>query len=649
MRELLAWLTAALSAAFERRGTDWAAGELSRPDVEVLLAMLRDEYGPDHAGPADGPHHPALPRMREIFGLSELDADLLSVAAAADADPRVAALFGVLTGVRGPGYATASVALELAGRNVLDAQARGRLRPGSPLLRHRLLDIPDDGPFTTRRIRVPDRVVAHLFGDDEPESAIAAMSLQVAIVPSAVATGLGHGMRAGGSLVHLMQAPGTSGTATGRGAFDSIGIPSMVVDLSRRPPDMSAVAAAAEVTREAGLLGAGLVVTGVDDATAVMPQLLTVLTDSAVPVVVVDRMRWPAEWTSVVPLTAAAPILDRATRETLWRLDLAEAVSATPGWTDLLNLALTAEEIGVARQAADLRALAENRELQIADLRDAARVHGGAHLEASAQRIVPRATLADLILPVETRTSLDELVSWARHREELLGTAGLGGKGTKGSGILSLFAGSPGTGKTLAAEAVAGELGLELYTVELSSVVDKYIGETEKKLERIIREAESLNVVLFFDEADALFGSRSAVKEAKDRYANQEVSYLLQRMEQFDGLAVLATNLRGNLDPAFSRRLHFVVPFNDPPADVRAALWRSHLLAVPELDQADPVDIGRLAEGVEIAGGGIKNIVMAATFTATAARESVGMRHMLQAAHRELGKMGRRVPVNLQM
>ena len=149
--------------------------------------------------------------------------------------------------------------------------------------------------------------------------------------------------------------------------------------------------------------------------------------------------------------------------------------------------------------------------------------------------------------------------------------------GGSGGGITALFSGSPGTGKTLAAHVVAAELGMDIVRVDLSAIVDKYIGETQKNLERVFHQAESLNVVLFFDEADALFGRRSEVKDAHDRYANQEVAYLLQRMEQFDGITILATNLRGNLDPAFSRRLSFILHFPDPDVPTRKRLWETHV------------------------------------------------------------------------
>src|SRR6202012_1910910 len=161
----------------------------------------------------------------------------------------------------------------------------------------------------------------------------------------------------------------------------------------------------------------------------------------------------------------------------------------------------------------------------------------------------------------------------------------------RGNGIAALFTGSPGTGKTLAANVIAEELSIDLFQVDLSAIVDKYIGETEKNLERVFTSAEALNVVLFFDEAAALFGIRSEVRDSRDRYANREVAYLPQRMEQFDGITILATNLRGNLDQAFSRRMSFIVHFPDPDPATRGRLWQAHLDQLPELDAADPADL----------------------------------------------------------
>ena len=182
----------------------------------------------------------------------------------------------------------------------------------------------------------------------------------------------------------------------------------------------------------------------------------------------------------------------------------------------------------------------------------------------------------------------------------------------------------PGTGKTLAANVIAEELSIELFQVELSAIVDKYIGETEKNLERVFQAAEALDVVLFFDEADALFGSRSDVHDARDRYANQEVAYLLQRIEHFDGITILSTNLRGNLDRAFSRRMNFIVHFPDPDVPTRARLWEHHLAQLSALDPKDPVDVDFLAAAAELAGGDIRNIVLAAAYDAASADVPVG-------------------------
>jgi SpoVK/Ycf46/Vps4 family AAA+-type ATPase len=253
-------------------------------------------------------------------------------------------------------------------------------------------------------------------------------------------------------------------------------------------------------------------------------------------------------------------------------------------------------------------------------------------------------SIDDLVLPEHARREVGRLLDWTRYRDEVMAQGTLQGKGGKGTGICALFAGGPGTGKTLAAHVVADAMGIGLLRVELSSVISKYIGESEKNLERIFVEAESLNCVLFFDEADALFGARSGTKDAHDRYANQEVSYLLQRMESFDGITILATNLRGNLDPAFARRLHFIITFPDPDAATRSRLWQHHLAAVRTLDDADPIDAELLAQAAEVSGGDIRNVVLASVYDAVARSEPVGMRHIASALSRELGKLGRRVP-----
>jgi SpoVK/Ycf46/Vps4 family AAA+-type ATPase len=214
---------------------------------------------------------------------------------------------------------------------------------------------------------------------------------------------------------------------------------------------------------------------------------------------------------------------------------------------------------------------------------------------------------------------------------------GFAAKSARGLGVSALFAGESGTGKTMAAEVLARELQLDLYRIDLSSVVSKYIGETEKNLRRVFDAAEDAGAVLLFDEADALFGKRSEVKDSHDRYANIEVSYLLQRMEAYRGLAILTTNMKGALDGAFQRRLRFVVHFPFPDQAQREAIWRSVL---PAQLPTDRIDCRKLAQ-LHVAGGAIRNIALNAAFLAADRQEAVAMPHLLQAAHAEAAKRER--------
>jgi SpoVK/Ycf46/Vps4 family AAA+-type ATPase len=225
------------------------------------------------------------------------------------------------------------------------------------------------------------------------------------------------------------------------------------------------------------------------------------------------------------------------------------------------------------------------------------------------------------------------------HQQRVLGTWGFDRKLSQGKGVNVLFAGPSGTGKTMAAEIIANELGLDLYKIDLSGIVSKYIGETEKNLDRIFRAAENANAILFFDEADALFGKRSEVRDSHDRYANLEISYLLQKMEAYAGIAILATNLRQNLDDAFVRRLAFTVHFPFPDETSRRRVWAGIWPA--ETPLAADVDLAFLARQFKLSGGNIKNIALAAAFLAAEDGGRVTMAHLLQATRREYQKLGK--------
>jgi len=302
---------------------------------------------------------------------------------------------------------------------------------------------------------------------------------------------------------------------------------------------------------------------------------------------------------------------------------------------------LNAGQIVRAADAADAQARLAGQSLTAKHLRHGARSVNAGGLERLAQRIEPAVGLADLVLPDLVLAQVTELCSRARLRDQVLRDWRMRAGGGRGTGVTGLFSGDSGTGKTMSAEVVAGVLGLDLYTVNLATVVDKYIGETEKNLERIFTEAAGINGVLFFDEADAIFGKRSEVRDAHDRYANIESAYLLQRMETFDGLAILSTNLRSNLDEAFTRRLDVIVDFPMPDAPRRRLLWERCL--GDRLPRGDDLDLDFCAEAFELSGGNIRSAVITAAYLAAESGRGVGMADLIGAVAREYRKLGRLV------
>jgi SpoVK/Ycf46/Vps4 family AAA+-type ATPase len=305
------------------------------------------------------------------------------------------------------------------------------------------------------------------------------------------------------------------------------------------------------------------------------------------------------------------------------------------------QFALNSGHIRDAVATAKDTAVQRKGQLERDDLFSAARAHSNPRLATLARKIEPRYGWEDIILPVDQIAQLREMIATVQARPIVLDTWGVGKKLVASRGITALFSGPPGTGKTMAAEIIASALGLDLYKIDLSTVVSKYIGETEKNIERIFKEAEQSNAILFFDEADALFGKRSEVKDSHDRYANIEISYLLQRMEAYDGVTILATNLRANLDEAFTRRLQFSINFPFPEKEYRLRIWKT--LIPDDVPISDDIDYEVLAERFRFSGGNIRNVIVNATYLAAADGGSVSMSHFLHGTRRELQKMGRLV------
>ncbi len=304
------------------------------------------------------------------------------------------------------------------------------------------------------------------------------------------------------------------------------------------------------------------------------------------------------------------------------------------------------EARGAIREARDLRDPAGDDDaaagtvLSLDDVADRVRAQGARRMGRHVTVVAPSAELSDLVVPDELRVQLDEIVAWHRSGHRVRWTMDVAARDPLGRGLTCLFAGKSGTGKTFAARCLAAELGLNLYRIDLSQVVSKYIGETEKALARVFDEVEAGHGLLLFDEADALFGRRSEVKDAHDRYANIEVGYLLQRLESYDGIAVLTTNLQGNMDAAFVRRLRFILHFPAPDRDLRRRLWDRSLPG--SRWRADELELDGLADRFQLSGGSIHNIGLAAAHLAAATPSGlVTTAHVVRATQRELQKSGR--------
>jgi hypothetical protein len=610
-----------------------ATGAQPRRRDEEALHRAAEEAADEAA--ASG----ATLRLRALavaFGLSTLDVDVLLVALAPDLDPRFERLFGYLHDDLTRRRASVGLAIALAGADPLDRLVRDRFDRYAPLVRAGLVAVEDfDRPFLTRTLRVPDRVTSHLLGGDEVDASLR----PVLAVPPAVRTPEGEqvvrALDAGVRLLYCRQPPGMWCAAVVRGALADRDRDALVVDLSAHPAvDVAEVLRIA--AREARLLGRVLVAGPVDglDRAAVREA-----TSGDLPVVLYGGTPWDPGWSDSGALGLDLHGLARRPLPELWAQALPGGLAEPAGGPhELAAFRLGPDQVSRAVTAAVSLAAADGATPTHRHLSAGARMQNGAGLGRLARRVEPAVGWSDLVLPAVSLAGLRHLTDRARWRDRVLGDWRLRRAGGRGEGVTALFAGEPGTGKTMAAEVVAGDLGLDLYVIELSTVVDKYVGETEKNLERVFSGAEGVNGVLFFDEADALFGKRSEVSDARDRYANLEVAYLLQRMESFDGLAVLATNLRANLDEAFARRLSLIVEFTRPDVTQRRALWAKSLAAVP---LADDVDLDFCATAFDLAGGDIRNIAVTAAYLAAAAGGVVDMRRLMHAVRVEYRKLGR--------
>ncbi|WP_432153412.1 AAA family ATPase [Streptomyces tricolor] len=626
---------------------------------EAAARMLDEPGGLDVPGhePWQPPTGSVLAGLAGRFGLSSLDMDLLLVAVAPDLDARFERLYGYLNDDLTRRRPTVGLALELCGLAGA-APGRFRLAPSAPLVAGGLVEVTEpERPPLSRVLVVPDRVTAHLLGHARPDARLAGVLDDEAredptaepaeIRRTAAAAGTGTG------LVHLRGRGGDAG-GLAVAALRAAGLRPLVLDaaaLAGRSGDVPELARVAAL--EARLTGAGVVLGPLDalpaepaERTRTLRTVCTAL--RGIPLLTHGTVGWDPAWAADTPVVLTVPAPSPERQAARWRhaLERAAGAGAVTGDAEALARAVAAHRLdsGQVRRAADVAvrtAALAGRPVRPDDLRTAVRAQNGAGLDRLARRVEPAVGWDDLVLPPLTHRRLRELALRARHREQVLGQWGMRPGGGRGRGVIALFAGGSGTGKTMSAEVVAADLGMDLYVVDLSTVVDKYVGETEKNLERIFTEASAVNAVLLFDEADAIFGKRSEVKDAHDRHANIESAYLLQRMESFDGIAVLTTNLRANLDEAFTRRLDVVADFPVPDATQRRALWERCL--GDRLPRAGDLDLGFCADRFELAGGSIRACAVTAAYLAAESGEPLTMRQVVTAVAQEYRKLGRLV------
>lgn len=617
-------------------------------------------------GSSDDEESDRLYGLAVRLGLTALDLDVLLLALAPDLDRTFEPLYGYLNDDVSRRRATIGLALELCGLPAYSAEARARFHPSAALPALGLVRVEEtERPFLSRSLSVPDRVVSHLLGDDTQDSALDGYAgplpaLGTEVQFDTLTQRLAKRLAAGPLTVYLRQLRDGDGLACAAAALEAAGLEAL--HFTPATPNRAVPAGDSgggeqsgggepgsaehghdpipELLREARLRGCAVVVTPLPERPGALVRALAV---ADVPVLLVGSRPYDPDWCDRhrEPLVLDAP-RQRSGDLEAWSAAIGEA-AGEPGF-DLAPVVapyrLGGDRIRRAARAARELAAFEGRPLSGAHLRLAARQQSASGLEQHARRISPAVTWDDLVLPEKPLTHLHELALRARHRDQVLGDWRLSAGGGRGRGVMALFAGESGTGKTLSAEVVAAELGLDLYVVQLSSIVDKYIGETEKNLERIFTEADRTDAVLLFDEADAVFGRRSEVKDSHDRYANLESAYLLQRLESFDGIALLTTNLRSNIDDAFTRRLDLVVDFPFPDPAQRLALWRHSLASVPCAPDIDP---GPCAQEFELAGGSIRSAVVTAAYAAAGRGDPVTTADLLAGAQREYRKAGRLV------
>ena len=637
--------------------------QLSSEDAREILDELDEQERRIQEARVNCPEGtpPAFEILSRLFRLGRLEQDILLLCLAPEVDSRFERLFAYLQDDVARIYATASLAQDVFATPLASEYGaimiRAALSPHNALRLYRLLN-PDANLTSSwghEPLHLDRRIGDYILGINQPDEQLAALvrpETGPANLDSAsheLVRQLDLRLRAWANpqlhpLVQLVGAPGCSPRTIGQELCSQLGLTLYSVDPSRlpqRPAERQAIYRLLE--RESLLLTCGyfLDCSQIDrNDSSGMNGLRELLQDLRALLIIATREPLALERSQIM---VRLPNPNAQSRGELWHRELQDTgASETAPDKALGQFNFDARQIrsvvATAHEAARLRD-PENPSLTAGDLWRAARDQASRSMQGLADKIELRRSLQDLILPPQQIQQLQEIALQVAHRAHVYEDWGFGAKMNRGKGISALFSGPSGTGKTMAAEVLAGYLDLDLYRIDLAGVVSKYIGETEKNLRRLFDAAEESGAILFFDEADALFGKRSEVRDSHDRYANIEINYLLQRMEEYRGLAILATNRKSLLDSAFLRRLRFLVEFPFPATADRLRIWKS---IFPEQARVDGIDYEFLAR-LEVAGGNISNIALNAAFRASSEGSAVTMHHVLSAARREYDKIDKMV------
>src|SRR5271165_3182235 len=631
-------------------GSDWI--ETNQQQLMAAIGEVRAalEHGAAGLAPADpggeaGDQAAGLPSalqsMCAAFGLSRFERAILLMCAGVELDGRFASLCAGAHGDAAQAFPSFSLALAC-----LPEPHWSAVTPVAPLRRWRLIEC-ETAPGTsllTSRLRLDERVLHFLTGIQYLDERIAGLlepvgTDQLVSTQQSAAREIAAIWAEAAAQTPLIQLCGAD-PATRRAIAAVAGSAHSLRLYALAAEHIPASAAELDAflrlwEREVALSAAALCVEtdaidrGDGKTMAQVTRLLEAVRGAAI---LSAPERWRPLRRPTISIDAKKPTIEE--QRGVWQSLLAETPVLANGQINALvsQFRLTAPAIRASLHEA--LAASDDQPLETR-LWKACRSQARLRLEDLAQRIEPVAVWHDLVLPPADKALLRELAGQVVQRAKVYDSWGFAERVNRGLGISALFSGPSGTGKTMAAEVLANELQLDLYRIDLASVVSKYIGETEKNLRRVFDAAEDSGAILFFDEADALFGKRSEVKDSHDRYANIEVSYLLQRVEEYRGLAVLATNLKGAVDVAFLRRIRFVINFPFPDATQRAEIWRRVFPAKTPTDGLDPALLARL----NIAGGNIRNIALNAAFLAAHAGEPVRMSHILHSARTEYAKL----------